>query len=126
MNNPGRYLTLLPPINGATAITGTPYFTENGGDRAQMHDGTITFDYMPSQFITFRAGDWLSLLRHALLDRPRRHHASGRQQRLTGTVCLRQWRALRLRLRHAFIGDQRGLRRQPDLDHINLVAGSAH
>ena len=54
MNNPGRYLTLLPPINGATAITGTPYFTENGGDRAQMHDGTITFDYMPSQFITFR------------------------------------------------------------------------
>jgi len=55
MNNPGRYLTLLPPINGATATTGTPYFTENGGDRAQMHDGTITFDYMPSQFITFRA-----------------------------------------------------------------------
>ena len=53
MNNPGRYLTLLPPINGATATTGTPYFTENGGDRSQMHDGTITFDYMPSQFITF-------------------------------------------------------------------------
>ena len=54
MNNPGRYLTLLPPINGATAFSGTPYFTENPGDRAQMHDGTITFDYMPSQFITFR------------------------------------------------------------------------
>jgi hypothetical protein len=54
MNNPGRYLTLLPPINGATATTGTPYFTENGGDRSQMKDGTITFDYMPSQFITFR------------------------------------------------------------------------
>ena len=54
MNNPGRYLTLLPPINGATATSGTPYFTENPGDRAQMHDGTITFDYMPSQFITFR------------------------------------------------------------------------
>ncbi len=54
MNNPGRYLTLLPPINGATAVTGTPYFTENGGDRAQMHDGTVTVDYMPSQFITFR------------------------------------------------------------------------
>lgn len=53
MNNPGRYLTLLPPINGATAITGTPYFTENAGYRSQMHDGTITFDYMPSQFITF-------------------------------------------------------------------------
>ena len=54
MNNPGRYLTLLPPINGATATTGTPYFTENGGDRSQMKDGTITLDYMPSQFITFR------------------------------------------------------------------------
>jgi hypothetical protein len=55
MNNPGRYLTLLPPIDGATAVTGTPYYTENAGDRAQMHDGTITFDYMPSQYITFRA-----------------------------------------------------------------------
>jgi hypothetical protein len=53
MNNPGRYLTLLPPINGATAISGTPYYTENAGDRSEMHDGTITFDYMPSQFITF-------------------------------------------------------------------------
>jgi hypothetical protein len=55
MNNPGRYLTLLPPINGATATSGSPYFTENAGDRAVMHDGTITFDYMPSQYITFRA-----------------------------------------------------------------------
>ena len=54
MNNPGRYLTLLPPINGANAFSGTPYFTENPGDRSQMHDGTITLDYMPSQFITFR------------------------------------------------------------------------
>jgi hypothetical protein len=53
MNNPGRYLTLLPPINGANATSGSPYFTENAGDRSQMHDGTITFDYMPSQFITF-------------------------------------------------------------------------
>jgi hypothetical protein len=54
MNNPGRYLTLLPPINGANAVSGSPYYTENAGDRSQMHDGTITFDYMPSQFITFR------------------------------------------------------------------------
>ena len=54
MSNTGRYLTLLPPINGATAATGTPYYTENPGDRAQMHDGTFTFDYMPAQFITFR------------------------------------------------------------------------
>jgi hypothetical protein len=55
MNNPGRYLVLLPPINGATASTGTPYFTENAGDRYQAHDGTVTFDYMPSQYVTFRA-----------------------------------------------------------------------
>jgi hypothetical protein len=34
--------------------TGSPYFTENAGDQAQMHDGTITLDYMPAQFITFR------------------------------------------------------------------------
>ncbi len=54
MNNPGRYLTLVPSINGATATTGTPYYTENANDRAQMHDGTITYDYMPSQFIVFR------------------------------------------------------------------------
>jgi hypothetical protein len=25
ITNPGRYLVLVPPINGATAITGTPY-----------------------------------------------------------------------------------------------------
>jgi acyl-CoA-binding protein len=54
MNNPGRYLTLLPSINGATATTGTPYFTENANDRAQAHDMTATYDYMPSQFIVFR------------------------------------------------------------------------
>jgi len=54
MNNPGRYLTLLPPIDGATAITGTPYYTEVAGDRAQMHDGTITFDYMPCLLYTSR------------------------------------------------------------------------
>src|SRR5437660_5702973 len=32
INNPGRYLVLLPPINGATAASGTSYFTENPGD----------------------------------------------------------------------------------------------
>ncbi len=54
MNNPGRYLTLLPPINGATAITGTPYFTQNPGDQFRAWDASATFDYMPSQFVTFR------------------------------------------------------------------------
>jgi hypothetical protein len=54
INNPGRYLVLLPPINGATAITGTPYFTENPGDRFHATDGTITYDFMPREYITFR------------------------------------------------------------------------
>ena len=54
INNPGRYLVLLPPINGATNITGTPYFTENPGDPFKAWDSTLTFDYMPSQYITFR------------------------------------------------------------------------
>jgi hypothetical protein len=53
MNNPGRYLTLLPPINGATAFTGTPYFTENPGDQARQWDATVTLQYMPKEFITF-------------------------------------------------------------------------
>jgi hypothetical protein len=55
MNNPGRYLTLLPPINGANAFTGTPYFTENPGDRAHMWDSTVNFQYMPNQYITWWA-----------------------------------------------------------------------
>jgi hypothetical protein len=54
INNPGRYLVLLPPINGATAATGTPYFTENPGDPYKAWDTSATFDYMPSQYITFR------------------------------------------------------------------------
>ncbi|HVO58382.1 MAG TPA: outer membrane beta-barrel protein [Dongiaceae bacterium] len=54
INNPGRYLVLLPPINGATAASGTPYFTENPGDPYKAWDISSTFDYMPSQYITFR------------------------------------------------------------------------
>ena len=55
MNNPGRYLTLLPPINGATAATGTPYFTENPGQPAFQWDATLNFQYMPKQWITWWA-----------------------------------------------------------------------
>jgi hypothetical protein len=54
INNPGRYLVLLPPINGATAASGTPYFTESPGDPYKAWDASGTFDYMPSQYITFR------------------------------------------------------------------------
>ena len=55
MTNPGRYLVLLPPINGATAFSGTPYFTTNPGDPYRAWDASLTFDYMPDQFTTFRA-----------------------------------------------------------------------
>ena len=54
INNPGRYLVLLPPINGATAASGTQYFTENPGDPFKAWDASATFDYMPKQYITFR------------------------------------------------------------------------
>jgi hypothetical protein len=62
INNPGRYLVLLPPIDGATATSGTPYFTENPGDQFKAWDISGTYDYMPSQYITFR---WEFNHRHA-------------------------------------------------------------
>jgi hypothetical protein len=57
MWNPGRYLTLLPPIDGAWAASGSAYFTESPGQGAAMQDGTITFQYMPKQYITWWA-EW--------------------------------------------------------------------
>jgi TolA-binding protein len=65
INNPGRYLVLLPPINGETAASAainSPYFTENPGDPFKAWDSSGTFDYMPRQWLTFRfEGDF----RHA-------------------------------------------------------------
>jgi hypothetical protein len=55
MNNPGRYLTLLPPINGADAVSGSPYFTENPGDKAHMWDTVFNVQWMPKQYITWWA-----------------------------------------------------------------------
>jgi hypothetical protein len=54
IDNPGRYLVLLPPINGATAVSGSAYFPEDPGQPFHAEDGTFTYDYMPSQYITFR------------------------------------------------------------------------
>ncbi len=65
INNPGRYLVLLPPINGEGAIsaaTNSPYFTENPGDPFKAWDSSVTFDYMPKQYVTFR---WEYDYRHA-------------------------------------------------------------
>ena len=55
MNNTGRYLTLLPPIDGAFAASGTPYFTENPGEKSHMWDSNINFQFMPKQYITWWA-----------------------------------------------------------------------
>jgi hypothetical protein len=54
MSNPGRYLVLVPPINGATALSGTPYFTENPGDPFKAWDASATLDLMPDDFTTLR------------------------------------------------------------------------
>jgi hypothetical protein len=53
MNNQGRYLTLLPPINGADAVSGSPYFTANPGDKAHMWDASVNLQWMPKQYITW-------------------------------------------------------------------------
>jgi hypothetical protein len=65
INNPGRYLVLDPPINGETASSAgisAPYFTGNPSDPFKAWDSSVTFDYMPSQYITFR---WEYDYRHA-------------------------------------------------------------
>jgi hypothetical protein len=54
ITNPGRYLVLLPPINGATAASGTQYFTTNPGDPFRAWDASVTFDWLPVDYITFR------------------------------------------------------------------------
>jgi hypothetical protein len=53
MNNPGRYLALVPPINGATAQTGTPYFSGNPGQKLYQWDMQLNFQYMPKDWITW-------------------------------------------------------------------------
>jgi putative OmpL-like beta-barrel porin-2 len=65
INNPGRYLVLVPPINGETASSAAinaPYFTGNPGDPFKAWDTSITYDYMPRQWLTFR---WEYDFRHA-------------------------------------------------------------
>jgi hypothetical protein len=54
ITNPGRYLVLLPPVNGATAASGTPYFTQNPGDSFRAWDFQIAGDYIPEEHVIFR------------------------------------------------------------------------
>ena len=53
MNNPGRYLALTPPINGATAATGSPYFTQQPGQKLFQWDTQLNLQYMPRDWITW-------------------------------------------------------------------------
>jgi hypothetical protein len=67
MDNPGRYLTLLPPINGADAVYGSVYYPTGPNAQDPRTGATIpqtqfkgwdtlaTFDWMPRQYITFRS-----------------------------------------------------------------------
>jgi hypothetical protein len=57
LNNPGRYLVLLPPINGESASSdaiNAPYFTGNPGDPFKAWDVSATYDYMPVEWLTWR------------------------------------------------------------------------
>ncbi len=54
IRNPGRYLVLIPPVNGATGYSGTPHFTALPGDSYDAWDFQITGDVMPNAFTTFR------------------------------------------------------------------------
>jgi len=56
---------LVPPINGETASSAAinaPYFTGNPGDPFKAWDMSLTYDYMPRQWLTFR---WEYDYRHA-------------------------------------------------------------
>jgi hypothetical protein len=57
INNPGRYLVLVPPINGETAASAalnSPYLPFNPSDPFKAWDASVTFDWMPRQWLTFR------------------------------------------------------------------------
>ena len=54
MNNTGRYLTLLPPIDGAWAAVRSAYFPELPGQPAHMR-GHDMFHYMPKEYINWWA-----------------------------------------------------------------------
>lgn len=62
MTNPGRYLVLaptgeaspLPNPNNPTTTAGNYPFTANPGDQFSGWDGSINYDFMPNQSLTFR------------------------------------------------------------------------
>jgi hypothetical protein len=53
ITNPGRYLVLTPPINGATAANESNYFSQSPGTQFMAWDSSVTLQIMPNQFITW-------------------------------------------------------------------------
>ena len=53
LDNPGRYLTLLQPINGADAVSGSPYFPSSPGLPFKAWDTSASLYYMPRQYLSF-------------------------------------------------------------------------
>lgn len=91
MANPGRYLVLLPPINGASAASGTPYFTESPGQKFSAYDFQAAFQWMPTQFViwsaefTQRGANVPYFVGSGGITPP------GWQQRKPERVCLQRW-----------------------------------
>lgn len=83
IRNPGRYLVLLPPVNGATAASGTPFFTQNPGDKFTAWDVQLTGDWMPTEWVTFRI-EYTHRFARAVLRRPKRRDAPRGQPGSTG------------------------------------------
>ena len=75
MDNPGRYLTLLPPINGADAITGSPYFTQNPGDPYKAWDAFAHLRLDAQTVHHVPCGVRISPRERAVLDGSWRDHA---------------------------------------------------
>ena len=84
INNPGRYLVLLPPINGATAVTGSAYFPEDSGPALPWQGRNHHLGLHAQPVHHFPHGVRLSSFGCALLGGPRRinatwrHHATPR------------------------------------------------
>ena len=95
MNNPGRYLTLLPPINGATPVSGSPYFTAESR-RQGPHVGYHDQSSIHAETVHYLVGRGrLSPLGCSVLVGSRRDYSSRRQQRLSWTIRLPDGRAVR-------------------------------
>ena len=87
MNNPGRYLALTPPINGATAATGSPYFTQQPGTKALSMGLAAQFSVHAEGLDYLVDGSDVSAFERSLLVGLGRRDASRRQYRHAGKLC---------------------------------------